>query len=150
MSELDVLFEKLAQSKFRRRFRLNRTDLGYLQKKGLPEILKHAEQFVLARLAPATPHNDGKQTPYRGHPVFVGQHATATCCRTCIEKWHQMPKGVELNAEQQEHIVKVLEHWLRNELNAVAKMPATEKPSKPKRKSAASTQLSLFDRGEDT
>ncbi len=29
----------------------------------------------------AEPRNDGKQTPFRGHPVFTAQHATATCCR---------------------------------------------------------------------
>jgi hypothetical protein len=56
----------------------------------------HARDLIARRLAPAEPRNDGKQTPYRGHPVFVAQHATATCCRTCLERWHQIPKGREL------------------------------------------------------
>ncbi len=29
----------------------------------------------------------------KGHPVFVAQHATATCCRECIRKWHKNTTG---------------------------------------------------------
>ncbi|MCP9485713.1 MAG: DUF4186 domain-containing protein [Gaiellaceae bacterium MAG52_C11] len=41
--------------------------------------------MIAQRVAPAAPRKDGKQTPYRGHPVFVAQHATATCCRTVLD-----------------------------------------------------------------
>jgi Domain of unknown function (DUF4186) len=60
---------------------------------GMEVIREHAGELLGKRLAPAEPRNDGKQTPYRGHPVFVAQHATATCCRTCLERWHGIPKG---------------------------------------------------------
>jgi hypothetical protein len=67
-------------------------------------------------VAPAAPRNDGKQTPYRGHPVFVAQHATATCCRTCLERWHALPKGRELTAAQQGYVVDVICRWIDREL----------------------------------
>jgi len=51
-----------------------------------------ALDFITARLAPALLKNDGKQTPMRGHPVFIAQHATATCCRRCLWKWYQGKK----------------------------------------------------------
>ncbi|MEU6081408.1 DUF4186 family protein [Streptomyces sp. NPDC047108] len=44
-------------------------------------------------MAPAEPYKDGRQTPYRGHPVFVAQHATATCCRGCPQRCHHIPQG---------------------------------------------------------
>ncbi len=67
------------------------------------------------RLASSTPVNDGKQTPWRGHPVFVAQHATATCCRGCLAKLHQIDRGRELTPEEQEYIVATIARWLSEE-----------------------------------
>jgi hypothetical protein len=114
MYDLDTLFSRLARSSFRSRFRLNAQDESYLRERGIETILVHAADFVCKRLAPAAPKNDGKQTPMRGHPVFVAQHATATCCRGCLSKWHAIPSGHELSAQQQTYVVGVIEHWLRS------------------------------------
>ena len=92
-SDLDEVFERLARSTFRRRFRLNAAEKEYLERKGLDAVMMHGEKFIDESLAPAEPPNDGKQTPMRNHPIFVAQHGTATCCRGCLEKWHSIPKG---------------------------------------------------------
>lgn len=113
MRNIDHLFKALAESTFRSRFKLNAKDHTYLHSKGLPVVLSHATDFVAKRLAPATIPNDGKQTPMRGHPVFVAQHATATCCRVCLQKWHQIPQGRLLTLDEQAYIVAVLTHWLQ-------------------------------------
>lgn len=120
MRDLDELFSALAQSTFRANFRLNHKDMAYLQQKGLPLVLDHAEDFVQQRLAPAVIHNDGKQTPMRGHPVFVAQHATACCCRGCLQKWHQISAGRALTQSEQAYIVVVLEKWLRAQIETQA------------------------------
>jgi hypothetical protein len=86
MRDLDELFSALSRSSFRSRFHLGIKERAYLAQKTLPVILEHGRQFMRDRLAPAEPKNDGKQTPMRGHPVFIAQHATATCCRGCLEK----------------------------------------------------------------
>ncbi len=109
------LFDRLAQSKFRSSFTLKTNDKAYVREKGMDVIRQHAADFVAKRLAPAEPANDGKQTPMRGHPVFVAQHATATCCRGCLEKWHGIPKGKELTAEQQNYVVDVICEWIRRQ-----------------------------------
>ncbi|WP_066531571.1 DUF4186 domain-containing protein [Sphingobium sp. EP60837] len=114
MYDLDTLFSRLARSSFRSRFRLNTKDEAYLRERGIETVLVHAADFVGKRLAPAAPKNDGKQTPMRGHPVFIAQHATATCCRDCLSKWHAIPPGQELSAQQQTYVVGVIEHWLRS------------------------------------
>ncbi len=111
-----TLFARLAQSKFRSSFSLKTNDKAYVREKGMDVIRSHGEDFISKRLAPAEPKNDGKQTPMRGHPVFVAQHATATCCRGCLEKWHGIPKGVELDNGQQKYVVDVLMEWIRRQM----------------------------------
>jgi hypothetical protein len=113
--EIDQLFEVLQKSPFRRRFRLTALERAYLGAKGLPAMLRHAGDFIEQRLAPAGPANDGKQTPFRGHPVFVAQHATATCCRSCLAKWHRIPAGRSLTDDEQKYILMVLKRWIESQ-----------------------------------
>lgn len=120
MSDVQEVLSRLSHSPFRSRIRLQGKELHYLRQKGLLEVLKHAADFIETRLAPASPANDGKQTPWHNHPVFVAQHATATCCRGCLQKWHQIPKGRELTPEEQKYIVEVIQVWLMREGDATA------------------------------
>lgn len=117
MRDLDDLFQALQRSRFRAGFHLNQKDSQYLLQKGLPTVLDHAEKLIAERLAPAYPINDGQQTPMRGHPVFVAQHATATCCRGCLLKWHRIPMGRCLMLEEQAYVIVVLERWLAGQLD---------------------------------
>ncbi|CAA9892263.1 conserved hypothetical protein [Candidatus Methylobacter favarea] len=115
MRNLDDIFKALSKSAFRSKFHLKGKDLDYLRSKSLPVILVHAQDFIAERLAPAVLENDGKQTPFRGHPVFVAQHATACCCRGCLQKWHYIAKGRALTPAEEAYIVAVLERWLLEE-----------------------------------
>lgn len=112
---LDEVFDALAASPFRRRFGLRGKELEYLRRKGLDVVAEHAADFIEKRLAPASPANDGKQTPMRQHPVFIAQHATATCCRGCLQKWHDIPKGRALTSEEKAYILEVINTWLARE-----------------------------------
>lgn len=112
MIDLEHVFHQLAGSSFRRKFRLSGKELAYLQTWGLPHVMKQAADLIGQRLAPANPKNDGRQTPWRNHPVFVAQHATATCCRGCLEKTHGIAKGHELTADERAHVLTALEKWL--------------------------------------
>jgi predicted Fe-S protein YdhL (DUF1289 family) len=132
MRDLDDLFAALARSPFRSRFRLGPKERAYVEQKTLPVVLEHGRKFISERLAPSEPANDGRQTPMRGHPVFVAQHATATCCRGCLAKWHFIAKGEPLSDEQVDHILRVIERWL------AARLPA------PQRRNKTIRQLPLF------
>ena len=112
MRDIDELFTALGRSKFRSGFRLGNKEKAYLQQKGMVTILEHARDFIRSRLADAEPANDGKQTPMRNHPVFIAQHATGTCCRKCLAKWHDIPAGGPLTDEQIDYIVEVIRRWL--------------------------------------
>lgn len=108
--------EALAKSNFRSKFQLKDKEKAYIKEKGLQKIKEHAYDFIRKRLAPAVILNDGKQTPMKGHPVFIAQHATATCCRGCLEKWHYIKKGKNLSEEEIDYIVKVLMTWIERQL----------------------------------
>ena len=112
MREPTELFAELQKSKFRRRFRLKPEDQAYLKQKTTAVVLQHGRRFILERLAPAEPCDDGRQTPMRGHPIFIAQHATACCCRGCLAKWHKIPKGRPLTDQEVDYILDVLARWL--------------------------------------
>lgn len=107
----------LSQSSFRSSFHLKTKDKDYIKDKGLIEIQNHAIKFVIERLAKEKIDNDGKQTPMRGHPVFIAQHATGTCCRGCLYKWHGIEKDKQLNKEEIRYIVMVIMKWIIKEMN---------------------------------
>ena len=110
--QIDERIEALGRHPFRARFRLRGRERALVQLRGMPVVRRQAEELLRRRVAPAQPAKDGRQTPYRGHPVFVAQHATATCCRGCLEKWHAIPKGRELTPVEQEYVLEVIRRWL--------------------------------------
>ena len=116
MRNLENVLESLSISKFRSSFHLKKKDIDYVKEKGLDKIEEHAYDFINKRLAPAYIKNDGKQTPMRGHPVFIAEHATATCCRSCLYKWHKIEKGRDLTKEEIDYIVKLILMWIKKEV----------------------------------
>ena len=128
MRDPDDLFAALERNEFRRRFRLGPEDRAYLEEKTMPVILQHGRRFLTERLAPAQPDNDGKQTPMRGHPIFIAQHATATCCRGCLKKWHRIDPGVPLTDEQVDYLLAVIQRWLSGQ---VSRRDVLDRPPKP-------------------
>ena len=117
MHNYNDILNRLSKSKFRKFFHLKAKDFEYIQNKGMDTIRKHAYDFINSRLAPAVIPNDGKQTPMHGHPVFIAEHATATCCRSCLYKWHHIPKNKELNQDEIDYIVNIIMLWINNELS---------------------------------
>ena len=114
-NQVNNILDRLSQSKFRNSFHLKNKDIIYINEKGISKIEEHAYDFISKRLAPAIIPNDGKQTPMRGHPVFIAQHATATGCRGCLAKWHKIPEGRPLTKNEVDYIVLVIMTWIKND-----------------------------------
>ena len=107
------MLETLKRSQFRSRFTLRGKELLYLREKGIDKIMDHARSFIDERLAPADPPKDGRQTPTRNHPVFIAQHATASCCRKCLMKWHGIPaRAHALTEEEKDYVLSLLRKWM--------------------------------------
>lgn len=117
LKEVEEILYSLSKSKFRSSFHLKAKDREYIKQKGIDKIEIHAYDFLRNRLAPAYIPNDGKQTPMKGHPVFIAEHATATCCRNCLYKWYHIPKGRALTEEEIVFLVKIIMIWIKKELD---------------------------------
>ena len=115
MTDTRMILERLARSKFRSSFHLKQKDLEYIEEKGMDVIMRHSDDIIRKRLAPAYIENDGKQTPMKGHPVFIAQHATACCCRGCLNKWYGIEKGRELTETEIRNINRIIEAWIMHE-----------------------------------
>jgi hypothetical protein len=114
---IDERLERITKHHFRARFHLRYgRDRALVELRGMEAVRRHAGELIAKRVAPAAPAKDGRQTPYRGHPVFVAQHATATCCRTCLERWHEIPRGNELTADEQAYVVDVICRWIGRQM----------------------------------
>lgn len=118
MTDYNIILEKLSKSKFRSSFHLRKYMVDYIKEKGMDKIKEHAFDFINKRLAPDVIPNDGKQTPMKGHPVFIAQHACACCCRGCLEKWYHIPKGRNLTDKEINYIVNLLMMWINKELKS--------------------------------
>ena len=110
------VLDRLSKSKFRSGFHLKDKDMLYIKDKGVDKIREHAYDFITNRLGSSNPKNDGKQTPMHGHPVFIAQHATATCCRGCLFKWHHIAKNKTLSQQEIDYIVRVIMLWINNQI----------------------------------
>ena len=124
---MTISLARFKNSKFRLKFKLDDDDRAYIARLGLKKIEEHAYTFIRQRLAPAYPAHDGKQTPFKGHPVFKAQHATATCCRGCLAKWHRIAKGKDLSAQEVDYVVEWIMLWITQQL-AIQKDPPQEGP----------------------
>ena len=111
------LFLALSRSKFRSSFALKEKEIEYINSKGMDVIKSHAYDFINQRLRPEVILNDGKQTPMRGHPVFIAQHATATCCRGCLYKWHKIKQNKQLSEQEVEYVVNIIMKWIEKQYN---------------------------------
>lgn len=117
MDKIDYLLNSLSKSKFRNSFHLKEKDKIYVKEKGIDTIKEHTIDFINKRLKNNNIPNDGKQTPMRGHPTFIAQHATGTCCRGCLNKIHKIEKDKELTEREINYITEVILRWINRELN---------------------------------
>lgn len=117
MSVIDDKLSSLSKSKFRSSFFLKKEMVNYVNEKGLDKIKSDAYDFIRDRISDTSKYTDGKQTPMKGHPVFIAQHATATCCRNCLYKWHHIEKNRELTMHEIDFCVALIMEWIKKEIN---------------------------------
>ncbi len=119
MNNIEALLNSLSKNKFRGSFHLNKKMKDYVTEKGLDKIKSDAFDLITKRIAKENPNNDGNQTPMRQvHPVFIAQHATGCCCRSCLEKIHNIKKNHALSDEEINYIVNVIMTWIEKEIKS--------------------------------
>ena len=117
MSVIEDKLKLLSKSKFRSSFHLRKYMIKYIDEHGLDKIREDAYFFIRNRLSDTSKYTDGKQTPMKGHPVFIAQHATATCCRGCLNKWYKIEKNRLLTDHEIDFCVALIMSWIEKEYN---------------------------------
>jgi hypothetical protein len=65
----------------------------------------------------------------KGHPVFITQNATATCCQGCLRKWHRIEKGRALKDDEIGFVVALVmgvDRWARSNRLGQGTIKSTE------------------------
>jgi len=97
--------------------------MRHAQRKGRIALKEAARDRLRKYLAVAEPPRDGRQTPLEGNAIYYAQHATATCCRTCLEYWHHIPKGRPLTPEELDYFATLIDLFLDEKLPDLADEP---------------------------
>ena len=118
--------------------------IEHARKKGLAAIIEHVPKRIIQSIGKATPFRDGTQTPFTGKAEYYAQHATATCCRKCVEEWHGIPRGQALSEEELRYLSNLAVLYLKERLADIPMEPAKVPSKQKKRKS-----LPLLDQGND-
>lgn len=116
ISDIDYTVQALNYEMFRNYYWNKEIDLTALNKARMltEEQIREAAYKVIRRAVGKPANNyDGRQTPLQGNIIFYAQHATATCCRKCIETWHNIPTDVPLTKEQIDYFVNLIMYYIR-------------------------------------
>ena len=97
--------------------------INYARRKGKTNLKESVLNRIRSSVGPSKPFKDGAQTPKVGNIIYYAQHATATCCRKCIEHWHGIPMGRELTAEEIEYFASLIMLYVEERLPDLADDP---------------------------
>jgi hypothetical protein len=86
--------------------------MNYARRKGRLGLRSALENRIRRAVGPATPFRDGYQTPYGQEPagpniLYYAQHATAACCRKCVEEWHGIEVGRTLAEDEIQYLTNL-------------------------------------------
>ncbi len=146
---IEERLQALTRSKFRMSWNLKLQQVHYIREKGIDTVARHAEELIASRLAPAFIPNDGSQTPMKGHPVFIAQHATGTCCRSCLMKWHQIRPGSAFTPAQQHYVTSLIMTWMHRQLGRWANRKIPPLPNRPLKKTVSITKKAALKQADD-
>jgi len=107
-------FELIRHHHFHKR--IDEDAVRHARRKGRRKLEEAVRARLERYLAPSAPVRDGYQTPFAGNTIYYAQHATACCCRTCLEYWHNIPKGRALTEKELEYCVTLIDLYLRQRL----------------------------------
>ena len=100
---------------------------NYARRKGRAGVRAAAERRIRSSVCAENPFRDGAQTPWSGNILYYAQHATASCCRTCIAEWHGIAAGGDLTEDEVRYLADLLclyvDHRMPNLTEAGEKVP---------------------------
>jgi hypothetical protein len=115
LSRIDETFKNLKYEFIRHYYWHRNIDdraVNYAKRKGKINLMATVEKRIRSSVSKPADSFDGRQTDWNGNPIFYAQHATATCCRRCIEKWHNIPRDRELTKSEIQYFTELARRYL--------------------------------------
>jgi len=140
LTDADHTFAELRLELIRHHFwhiEIDETAKNHALRKGRIALLGQAAQRIAKSVGVESPFRDGQQTPFSGNAIYYAQHATASCCRTCIEYWHNIPKGRALTNDEQEYLTKLVTLYIADRLPDLPDGPTKVSRRRPVRQEQA-------------
>jgi hypothetical protein len=125
-SDVAFVFEQLRHELIRHYFwhvAFDEKAINHARRKGRRELHAAARRRLETSVGKAGMAFDGRQTPREGNTVYYAQHATASCCRTCIEYWHDIPKERDLTVSELSYLSTLVISYLDERLPDLADEP---------------------------
>jgi hypothetical protein len=120
-TDIEYTFEALKHELIRHHFwhvEIDQKALNCAKRKGR----NHLRLAVRSRIKKSisSPNNpyDGRQTPMEGsgNPIHYAQHATASCCRKCVDYWHNIPTSRALTPKEVDYLAELAMMFLEERL----------------------------------
>jgi hypothetical protein len=119
IDDVDHTFSELRHEFIRHHFwhvEIDEKAKNHALRKGRIALISSIPTRIANSVAAELPYRDGRQTPFRDNVLHYAQHATASCCRTCIEYWHNIPKGRPLTEPEQEYLGSLMARYIEDRL----------------------------------
>ena len=108
VADVQYTFEALKYEMIRHHFwhvDIDQKAVNYARRKGVFGLEIAIRSRLRNSVGIANNPYDGRQTPMEGsgNPIHYAQHATASCCRKCIDYWHGIPQKRALTDDEIEY-----------------------------------------------
>lgn len=122
LTDVAFTFETMRTEYIRHHFwhvEIDDSSLEHARKKGMIALMDDVPKRLMQSIAKANPFRDGTQTPFHGRAVYYAQHATATCCRKCVEEWHAIPRGRALTENELQYLTQLVIRYLQERIRGI-------------------------------
>ena len=121
LSDVQYTIKALEYEYVRHRYwdaKIDEKAMNHALRKGLSGLRMATEQRLLKSIARPRKENpwDGRGTPKRGNVIYYAQHATATCCRPCIEAWHGIDRNRSLTELEQKNMTQLIMLYIHKKM----------------------------------
>ncbi len=119
LGDVQYAFSMLRHEMIRHHFwhlAIDQRAMNHALRKGRSDLVHGVEARIRRSVGLAEPFRDGRQTPKEGNVVYYAQHATASCCRKCIEYWHGIEQGRELRESEIDYLTQLVIRYIDERL----------------------------------
>jgi len=124
-NDAEYTFQALKHEMIRHHFwhvEIDHKAINYAKRKGTSGLELAVPKRIRNSVGSGDNPYDGRQTPMEGsgNPIHYAQHATATCCRKCMEHWHDLPPNIDLTEDQVEYLSKLVVMYVSDRFPSLA------------------------------